>query len=73
MSSHLWILAIRVCKIKLGPCGLAAHADALHEPQTASGAEDVGVICRRAIRYRFGGSLVEIGEFVGDRLHLVYS
>ena len=73
MSSHLWIRAIRVGEIKLGTCGLAAHAEALHKPETASGAEEVGVICRRAVRYRFGGSLVEVREFVGDRLHLGYS
>ena len=70
MSRHLWVLAVPVGEIKLGPCGLAVRAEALREPQPAAGAEEVGVIRRRAIGYRFGGSLVEIGEFVGDCLHL---
>ena len=73
MSSHLWILAVRVGEIKLGTWGLVARAEALHEPQTASGAEEVGVVCWRAIGYRFGGSFVEVGEIVGDCFYLGYS
>ena len=39
MSRHLWIRAIRVCEIKLGTYGLTTHAEALHKPESASGAE----------------------------------
>ena len=73
MSSHLWIPVVLVGEIESRTCGLAADAEVLHEPQSAAGAEQVGVKRRRAIGYRFGGDLVEIGEFVRDGLHFTYA
>ena len=70
MSTHLQLHAILVCKIELGPWGLAARAEVFHEPEPAAGAEQVGVIGWRAIGYRFCGAFVEVGEFVGEGLYL---
>ena len=70
MRSHLWVSD--VCEIKPGTGRLPARAEALHEPQSAAGAEEVGVVRRCAIGYRFCGSFVEVGEFVGDCFHLRY-
>lgn len=73
VSPRFRILAIPILKIEPGTWRVAAYADTLREPGAASGAEDVGVIGRRAIRDGCGGDFVEIGEFVSDVLHLVDS
>ena len=68
MSTHIELHTL-VYEIKLGPGGLAARAEVLHEPEPTPGAEQVGVIGRRAIGYRFCGAFVEVGEFVGEGLY----